>query len=94
MKDSNTMKATQKILPILLLLVLFAFGCGKNDENPVTPSANITFSTSPFECSFPLKKAGIKRIQFCHSRVSKATKKKDHPVLDGLYVFMERVILF
>lgn len=49
MKDSNTMKATQKILPILLLLVLFAFGCGKNDENPVTPSANITFSTSPFD---------------------------------------------
>lgn len=49
MKDSNTMQATQKILPILLLLVLFAFGCGKNDENPVTPSANITFSTSPFD---------------------------------------------
>lgn len=49
MTDSNTMKATQKILPILLLLVLFAFGCGKNDENPVTPSANITFSTSPFD---------------------------------------------
>ena len=43
------MQATQKILPILLLLVLFAFGCGKNDENPVTPSANITFSTSPFD---------------------------------------------
>ncbi|MBS1555038.1 MAG: alpha/beta hydrolase [Bacteroidetes bacterium] len=49
MTDSNTMKATQKILPILLLLVLFAFGCSKNDENPVTPSANITFSTSPFD---------------------------------------------
>lgn len=49
MTDSNTMKATQKILPTLLLLVLFAFGCGKNDENPVTPSANITFSTSPFD---------------------------------------------
>lgn len=49
MTDSNTMKATQKILPTLLLLVLFAFGCGKNDENKVTPSANITFSTSPFD---------------------------------------------
>lgn len=44
------MKTYQKQSITFLLVVLFAFSCSKNDENTATtPSANITFSNSPFD---------------------------------------------
>jgi para-nitrobenzyl esterase len=43
------MKAIQKTLIIFLFVVLFASGCGKNDDSPTTPVSNITFSDSPFD---------------------------------------------
>jgi len=43
------MKTYIKIRITFLFLVLFAFGCGKNDDNPITPSSNITYSNSPFD---------------------------------------------
>ncbi len=32
-----------------LILVLFSLGCDKKEENPITPSSNITYSTPPFD---------------------------------------------
>lgn len=43
------MKTYPKQFVVFLLVVLFTFSCGKNDENQVTPSSNITFSDSPFD---------------------------------------------
>ncbi len=43
------MKTYQKISITFFLLVLFMFGCSKNDNNPVSPSSNITYSNSPFD---------------------------------------------
>lgn len=34
---------------LIAVVVLFAFSCGKKDDNPVTPGPNITFSNSPFD---------------------------------------------
>ena len=33
----------------LLFFVLFTFGCGRNNNNAVTPDSNITYSNSPFD---------------------------------------------
>lgn len=33
----------------ILLLFSFLFSCDRNEDNPVTPSSNITFSNSPFD---------------------------------------------
>jgi para-nitrobenzyl esterase len=41
-------KNLRKTVPFLSL-VLFAFGCGKNADNAVTPGSNITYSNSPFD---------------------------------------------
>ena len=43
------MKKYSKNIVAFLLLVLFTLGCGKNEENPVTTSSNITYSNSPFD---------------------------------------------
>jgi Carboxylesterase family len=43
------MKKHSKNIFTFLFLVLLTFGCGKNDDNPVTPSSTITFSNSPFD---------------------------------------------
>ncbi len=43
------MKAIQKTLITFLFLILFALGCSKNEDSPITPVSNITFSTSPFD---------------------------------------------
>ena len=32
-----------------LCLILLAFGCKKKENNPITPSSNITYSNSPFD---------------------------------------------
>uniref|UniRef100_UPI0035947F7A alpha/beta hydrolase n=1 Tax=Haliscomenobacter sp. TaxID=2717303 RepID=UPI0035947F7A len=39
----------QKTSIAFLFLVLFTFGCDKNDDNPVNPTSNITYSESPFD---------------------------------------------
>lgn len=43
------MKKHSKFFFTFLFLVLLTFGCGKNDDNQVTPSSTITFSNSPFD---------------------------------------------
>lgn len=43
------MKKYQKTPVTLLFLILFIFGCKENDDNPVNPNPNITFSESPFD---------------------------------------------
>lgn len=43
------MKTNSKVSITLLFIVLFAFGCGKNDNNSATPNSNITYSNSPFD---------------------------------------------
>ncbi|NUO00474.1 MAG: alpha/beta hydrolase [Saprospiraceae bacterium] len=41
------MKVLNKVT--ILLLLSFFFSCEKNDDNPVTPNPNVTFSDSPFD---------------------------------------------
>jgi len=43
------MKTCEKARIAFLFLVLFSFGCDKNDDNPVNPDSNITYSESPFD---------------------------------------------
>ena len=43
------MKKYPKSFIPFLALILFSFGCSKKEENPVTPSTNITYSNSPFD---------------------------------------------
>ncbi len=44
------MKTFQKMSIPFLFLILFAFGCKKNeDNNPTSPSSSITYSNSPFD---------------------------------------------
>jgi para-nitrobenzyl esterase len=45
----DNMKIYPKQSIAFLFLVLFTFGCKKNEDNPVIPSSNITFSDSPFD---------------------------------------------
>lgn len=41
------MEITKKI--VIVIFTSFIFSCGKNDDNPITPETNITFSESPFD---------------------------------------------
>jgi acetyl esterase/lipase len=41
------MKITQKLSIVLLTVLIFS--CGKDDDKPITPETNITFSESPFD---------------------------------------------
>lgn len=41
------MRIHKKVL--IAILISFTFSCGKNDDNPINPSSNITFSKSPFD---------------------------------------------
>jgi alpha/beta hydrolase fold len=34
---------------LIAILISFTFSCGKNEDNPVDPGSNITFSESPFD---------------------------------------------
>ncbi len=43
------MKNHSKNIFTFLFLVVLAFGCGKKDDNPVTPISNIIYSNSPFD---------------------------------------------
>lgn len=43
------MKKIHNTLNPFLLLILFTWGCGKNDDNPVNPNLDITFTESPFD---------------------------------------------
>ena len=46
-ENINKMKELQKVMIVALTGLIFF--CGKNDNNPVTPDSNITFSESPFD---------------------------------------------
>ncbi len=41
------MKVFRKV--VIVFLISLIFSCGKNDDNPATPSSNIIYSNSPFD---------------------------------------------